>query len=73
VAVKTPLVGEQAKAFGAAMKDRIRALDAAKGASSRPGTPRPAAQPNRAQPPPAARTGGDPRPVPPPDDFNVPF
>lgn len=31
LALKAPLTGEKAKAFGAAMRDRIRAIDASKG------------------------------------------
>lgn len=86
VAVKTPLVGDEAKAFGAAMKDRIRALDAAKGTKpaqqARPAAaaaPRPTpATGSRSAP----RSGAfDPREIPPPsapppeseDGFNVPF
>lgn len=51
-AVKTPLVGDKAKAFAAAMKEKFRAFDAANGKrTARPAPSKPAAD-KRPEPPP---------------------
>lgn len=42
LALKTPLAGDKAKSFAASMRDKIRALDAAKGQKAQP-APKPAA------------------------------
>jgi hypothetical protein len=62
LALKAPLTDERAKAFGAALRDKIKALDAGK--SSRPAAARPAL---------SSRGGALPPEPPPHQDADIPF